>query len=206
MHTDYPRHANKIYEVWAYIETQSMHTHKRSHEYMHKPTHNTGHLRHHNTSQPLVKPQKTTISTTEATQTAENVPPAQSTQTAGNTETAGNTQAASDSDIHVVFTSGCDLYQSWQAEMLLNSHMFVGQPGQITRVVTGCDSSGHSAKNRMHYGGLALQKTDEAMLRKTSNPKARVHMVPAVEGACVRLYACFLVVVVVVVCVYRFYA
>jgi hypothetical protein len=43
-------------------------------------------------------------------------------------------------DIHVVFSTGCNLFQHWQAEVVLHSHMKVGQKGKITRVVSGCDT------------------------------------------------------------------
>lgn len=44
------------------------------------------------------------------------------------------------SDLHIVFSTGCNLFQHWQAEVLLASHFKVGQKGKITRVVSGCDT------------------------------------------------------------------
>jgi len=41
-------------------------------------------------------------------------------------------------DIHVVFSTGCNYFQHWQAEVLLHSHLKVGQRGQITRVRLFC--------------------------------------------------------------------
>ena len=50
-------------------------------------------------------------------------------------------------DIHIVFSTGCNLFQHWQAEVVLYSHMKVGQKGKITRVVSGCDTE---AEKRAH--------------------------------------------------------
>ncbi len=45
-----------------------------------------------------------------------------------------------DDDVHVVFSTGCNLFQHWQAEVLLHSHLLVGQRGKITRIVSGCET------------------------------------------------------------------
>lgn len=50
-------------------------------------------------------------------------------------------------DIHIVFSTGCNLFQHWQAEVLMYSHMKVSQKGKITRVVSGCDTE---AQKRSH--------------------------------------------------------
>ena len=52
-----------------------------------------------------------------------------------------------DDDIHIVFSTGCNLFQHWQAEVVLFSHLKVGQGGKITRVVSGCDTE---AQKRAH--------------------------------------------------------
>jgi hypothetical protein len=59
-----------------------------------------------------------------------------------------------DNDIHIVFSTGfignqfcnklttfsrCNLFQAWQAEVLLHSAHSVGQKGAITRIVSGCE-------------------------------------------------------------------
>eukprot|EP00281_Chroomonas_sp_CCMP1168_P016959 CAMPEP_0206220406 /NCGR_PEP_ID=MMETSP0047_2-20121206/4861_1 /ASSEMBLY_ACC=CAM_ASM_000192 /TAXON_ID=195065 /ORGANISM="Chroomonas mesostigmatica_cf, Strain CCMP1168" /LENGTH=541 /DNA_ID=CAMNT_0053643065 /DNA_START=124 /DNA_END=1749 /DNA_ORIENTATION=- len=86
----------------------------------------------------------------------------------------------------IVFTSGCNLYQHWQAELVFHSHMRVGQRGSITRIVSGC-GDGDTVKPekvfRSHGGGLADEKVPKEDLYKSTNPKARIHMAPDFEGA-----------------------
>lgn len=45
--------------------------------------------------------------------------------------------------IHIVFSTGCNDYQNWQAEALLYSWWKVRQPGKITRTISGCRDEEH---------------------------------------------------------------
>jgi len=54
--------------------------------------------------------------------------------------TKENDETYTEDDIHIVFSTGCNLFQHWQAEVVLYSHLKVGQRGKITRVVSGCDT------------------------------------------------------------------
>jgi len=67
-------------------------------------------------------------------------------------------------DIHVVFSTGCNYFQHWQAEVLLHSHLKVGQRGQITRVrLLGFQINAAVA---MHRGGIAQRGAARKLARR----------------------------------------
>jgi hypothetical protein len=41
--------------------------------------------------------------------------------------------------LHILFSTSCNEFQHWQAEVVVNSAMRVGQKGKITQIVVGCD-------------------------------------------------------------------
>ena len=89
-------------------------------------------------------------------------------------------------DIHIVFSTGCNYFQHWQAEVLLHSHMKVGQRGKITRVVSGCDTENvkrKHAKFLTHPEGLADETVPLEELQKSSHPNMHLHVTPSFEGA-----------------------
>jgi peptidyl serine alpha-galactosyltransferase len=42
-------------------------------------------------------------------------------------------------EYHIVFSTGCSIYQDWQSYVFFHRAMVIGQPGTITRIVSGCD-------------------------------------------------------------------
>ena len=91
-------------------------------------------------------------------------------------------------ETHVVFTSGCNLYQQWQAEVLLHSHMEVGQPGKITRIVSGCNAERKSEEEskkvyRSHGGGINDEVLPLEELKKSAHPSVGLHLTPEFQGA-----------------------
>ena len=64
-----------------------------------------------------------------------------------NSPSAEDNEKYTPDDIHIVFSTGCNLFQHWQAEVVLHSHMKVGQRGKITRVVSGCDTEAEKRKH-----------------------------------------------------------
>ena len=80
-------------------------------------------------------------------------------------------RAGGSSKVHIVFSSGCNAYQSWQAELLAWSALRVGHTGPITRIASGCD-----------------EKTDYAALRRSTNPNLRVHVTPKFDLGEGRMY------------------
>ncbi|KAH9256960.1 hypothetical protein BASA81_004781 [Batrachochytrium salamandrivorans] len=89
-------------------------------------------------------------------------------------------------DIHIVFSTGCNLFQHWQAEVLLFSHIKVGQKGQITRVVSGCDTENvkrEHANYLTHPEGLGDDVVSLEELKKSSHPHFHLHVTPSFPGA-----------------------
>lgn len=43
-----------------------------------------------------------------------------------------------DNNIHIVFSTDCSFFQDWQSLLVFNSAQQVHQPGQITRIASGC--------------------------------------------------------------------
>ena len=42
-------------------------------------------------------------------------------------------------EYHIVFSTGCSLYQDWQSYVFFFQAMVTQQPGTVTRIVSGCD-------------------------------------------------------------------
>jgi hypothetical protein len=87
-----------------------------------------------------------------------------------------------DDDMHIVFSTGCNAFQHWQAEVLLNSAYHQGQCGNITRIVVGCDAH-VTEKIKTHQGGAADELIDSADLLKSTYPALKVHIAPAIPEA-----------------------
>eukprot|EP01031_Cornospumella_fuschlensis_P026522 gene26523-32051_t len=47
-------------------------------------------------------------------------------------------EGSSDDKLHIVFSTGCNFYQNWQSLLVFHSAMVVNQPGDITRIASGC--------------------------------------------------------------------
>lgn len=95
-------------------------------------------------------------------------------------------QQQPEQEFHFVFSTGCNMFQHWQSEVLLNSHLRSGQRGEITRVVSGCDSSEtdrEHAKFLTHPEGLADDNVPLELLSKSSHPRFHLHLTPSFPGA-----------------------
>mmetsp|Transcript_27535 Transcript_27535/g.48663 ORF Transcript_27535/g.48663 Transcript_27535/m.48663 type:complete len:537 (-) Transcript_27535:23-1633(-) len=93
-----------------------------------------------------------------------------------------------DKRIHIIFSTGCNLFQHWQSEVLLNSAMRAGQCGRITRIVSGCEEreDQNSKTDRRfitHQGGKTDQLVSTEDLSKSTNPNFEVHITPLVPEA-----------------------
>ena len=51
-------------------------------------------------------------------------------------------------EYHVVFSTGCSLYQDWQSYVFFYGAVLAKQPGTITRIVSGCKDSSEEQKMR----------------------------------------------------------
>jgi len=90
-----------------------------------------------------------------------------------------------DKKIHIIFSTGCNLFQHWQSEVLLNTAMKVGQCGRITRIVSGCEEredEGEGTGKRWitHQGGKTDQLVPTTELKLSSHPNFEVHVTPMV--------------------------
>jgi len=87
-----------------------------------------------------------------------------------------------DEDMHIVFSTGCNAFQHWQAEVLLNSAWHQGQCGNVTRIVVGCEKK-VVERIRAHPGGAADELIAEGDLKKSTFPGLKVHVAPAIAEA-----------------------
>lgn len=88
-----------------------------------------------------------------------------------------------DDDLHIVSSTGCNAFQHWQAEVLLNSAMHMGQCGKMTRIVVGCDKHVDTGPMRTHQGGAADELIKANDLVKSTSPGLNVHIAPAIPEA-----------------------
>jgi len=88
-----------------------------------------------------------------------------------------------DRHIHVLFPSGCNGFQQWQAELLLFSHQAVGQKGKITRIVHGCEDHSEVKDKQwlVHQGDN--KNLEASFLEKSTHPNYTLVHTPGVEGA-----------------------
>ena len=91
-----------------------------------------------------------------------------------------------DGKLHIIFSSGCNYFQHWQAEMVLATAFKVGQRGRITRIVSGCHDV--SAENVDHHhqtfpSGLNDRLVPLAMLNRSVNPYFGLYVTPSFDGA-----------------------
>ena len=77
-------------------------------------------------------------------------------------------------DVHVIFSTDCSPFQSWQSFAVFHSAFSVSQPGLVTRIVSGCTPSEHELMQTWHDTYITPM-----------SPSFRVHFTPAydhVEG------------------------
>lgn len=91
-----------------------------------------------------------------------------------------------DGKLHIIFSSGCNYFQHWQAEFLLSTTKAVGQRGRITRIVSGCHDK--SAEDVAHSsqtfpkGQLDLL-VPLSKLNQSTNEDFGLYITPSFDGA-----------------------
>jgi hypothetical protein len=94
--------------------------------------------------------------------------------------------------LHILFSTSCNEFQHWQAEVVVSSAMRVGQRGKITQIVVGCDQredKGVAMKDRVltHSSGDADNLVSKEAWAKASVSKGNLEFTrlfaPSIEQA-----------------------
>ena len=95
----------------------------------------------------------------------------------------GTVSPTTNTTLHVIFSTDCSTYQQWQSYLFFYSAYAIGQPGYITRIVSGCDDddddddAGGSSSSKK-------KKEDEELLwhnihvRHVMSDRFRIHFTP----------------------------
>lgn len=81
---------------------------------------------------PPATPTTTTKTDTKATTTEESESGTRS------TKTASSIGSGSDVKYHIIFSTSCSTFQDWQSYVFFHEALVSGQPGTVTRIVSGC--------------------------------------------------------------------
>ena len=73
--------------------------------------------------------------------------PSKSTSTSTSTSSSSPTPFTK---MHLMFSTDCTPYQNWQSYLLFHSALRVSQPGDVTRVVSGCSPEQQSSMSAWH--------------------------------------------------------
>ena len=52
----------------------------------------------------------------------------------------GTVSPTTNTTLHIIFSTDCSTYQQWQSYLFFYSAYAIGQPGYITRIVSGCNN------------------------------------------------------------------
>ena len=82
--------------------------------------------------------------------------------------------------LRLILTTECNMYQFWQAQVLLSSAMDVGQPDPFTHIVVGCETTHatHSEAASHSDAGGADNIVPADMWRSSVHPNCSVHYAP----------------------------
>jgi len=70
-------------------------------------------------------------------------------------------------EYHIIFSTGCSTFQDWQSYVFFYYAMISGQPGTVTRIVSGCNEEDENT----------LQKIFDEQIRPMS-PHFKIHFTP----------------------------
>jgi len=91
-----------------------------------------------------------------------------------------------DGKLHILFSSGCNMFQHWQSELLLASAKMVNQRGRITRIVSGChDRKAETVKHRHQTfpPGINDKLVSMKNLNRSLNDDFGLFISPSFNGA-----------------------
>lgn len=69
---------------------------------------------------------------------------------------------------HIVFSTGCSIYQDWQSFVFFYHAMAVNQPGTVTRIVSGCNEEEENT----------LQALFDTQIKPMSPERFKIHFTP----------------------------
>lgn len=69
---------------------------------------------------------------------------------------------------HIVFSTGCSIYQDWQSFVFFYQAMAVKQPGTVTRIVSGCSEEEQGQ----------LQKVFDEQIKPMAPTRFKIHFTP----------------------------
>jgi peptidyl serine alpha-galactosyltransferase len=72
-------------------------------------------------------------------------------------------------EYHIVFSTGCSIYQDWQSYVFFHRAMVVKQPGTITRIVSGCDDKESEEK---------ITQIFNEQIRPMAPDRFKIHITP----------------------------
>jgi hypothetical protein len=72
-------------------------------------------------------------------------------------------------EYHIVFSTGCSVYQDWQSYLFFFQAMRIQQPGTVTRIVSGCEDSETEQK---------LQDLFDEQIKPMNPTNFRIHFTP----------------------------
>jgi len=82
------------------------------------------------------------------------------------------TTETKDVEYHIVFSTDCGPYQRWQSYLLFYQALKIGQPGKITRIVSGCNEKDSKEELMWH----------EKYITKSMNDKFYIHLTPQFDS------------------------
>ena len=95
-------------------------------------------------------------------------------------DTVGTVSPTTNTTLHIIFSTDCSTYQQWQSYLFFYSAYTVGQPGYITRIVSGCndddDDDSSSSKKKMKED--KERQWHNRHIRQVMSDRYRIHFTP----------------------------
>lgn len=102
-----------------------------------------------------------------------------SSSTADIIDTVGTVSPTTNTTLHIIFSTDCSPYQQWQSYLFFYSAYIIGQPGYITRIVSGCydddDDDGDTRKKKKKDEELQWHNIH---VRHVMSDRYRIHFTP----------------------------
>ena len=96
----------------------------------------------------------------------------------------GTVSPTTNTTLHIIFSTDCSTYQQWQSYLFFYSAYAIGQPGYITRIVSGCNDDDDDDDDDATSGSSKKKKEDEELqwhnihVRRVMSDRYRIHFTP----------------------------